>query len=257
MNGQWQPPQLPPMAETPDHAATMGQRRVGGGGGARGGSISPVPGSAEALPSPEELEVKAMSLGLPPLEQCLRRCPRCLQGVPIRSMTCPHCQFSIPISAKTMAKREIKDAAQLSPGVAGGMNGGYGGNARASAMAYGRGAYDNVPSDVLGQDGGGDDGGGSDSEERPRREKRRRQSTKKGPMTATEAELAELDEGLGEDEATSWKKTSGQRRSTGVPNVWRASCFSRCNGIVGVVVGGEGMFSCIRRRFAGVPSFAP
>lgn len=142
MNGQWQPPQLPPMPGTPDHAATMGQRGVGGGGGgARGGSISP------------------------------------------------------------------------GPGVAGGINGGYGGNARPSAMAYGRDAYDNVPGDVGGQGG---DGEGSDSEERPRRQKRRRQSTKKGPMTATEAELAELDEGLGEDENTSWKKSSGQRRSTGV-----------------------------------------
>ncbi|CAN0540186.1 unnamed protein product, partial [Ectocarpus sp. 12 AP-2014] len=47
---------------------------------------------------------------MPPLDTCLRRCPRCLQGVPIRSMMCPHCQYHIPASAKAMARRELKEA---------------------------------------------------------------------------------------------------------------------------------------------------
>ena len=65
------------------------------------------------LPSSEALEVEAMKRGMPPLEQCLRRCPRCLQGVPIRSMMCQHCQYLIPVSAKAMARREMKEAAAI------------------------------------------------------------------------------------------------------------------------------------------------
>lgn len=59
-------------------------------------------------------------------------------------------------------------------------------------------------------------GGGSDSDEPRRRQKRKRQSTKKGNMTATEEELAELDEGMEDEEPVSWKKTTGQRGRSGV-----------------------------------------
>ncbi len=41
-------------------------------------------GEADVLPSAEELEAEAMKRGMPPLDTCLRRCPRCLQGIPIR-----------------------------------------------------------------------------------------------------------------------------------------------------------------------------
>lgn len=40
--------------------------------------------SAGGLPSSDDLEAEATKRGLPPLDTCLRRCPRCLQGVPIR-----------------------------------------------------------------------------------------------------------------------------------------------------------------------------
>lgn len=59
-------------------------------------------------------------------------------------------------------------------------------------------------------------GGGSDSDEPQRRQKRKRQSTKKGNMTATEEELAELDEGMEDEEPVSWKKTTGQRGRSGI-----------------------------------------
>lgn len=211
MNGQWQPPQLPAMPGTADDAGMMG--RMAGMGAARAGPMSPGggAGNADALPSSEELEIKAMGLGMPPLEQCLRRCPRCLQGVPIRSMMCSHCQYSIPVSAKAMARREMKEAAQQGSGINGGA--GYGGNIGA-AMAYDRGGgggCGNSPSNP--EPLGGE--GGSDSDGPKPRQKRRRQSTKKGNMTATEEELAELDEGLEDDEPVSWKKTSAQRRTGG------------------------------------------
>lgn len=162
------------------------------------------------LPSSEELELEAMKRGMPPLEQCLRRCPRCLEGVPIRSMMCQHCQYLIPVSAKAMARREMKEAAALR-GQQGGIaaNGGLVGHA--ARGEHGVEAVAGVASAGGGAGAGTGVTGGSDSDERPR-QKRKRQSTKKG-NTATEEELAELDEGLSEDEPVSWRKSSGQRRA--------------------------------------------
>lgn len=218
MNGQWQPPQLPAMPGSADGAGMMG--RMAGTGAGRVGPMSPGgAGNADVLPSSEELEIKAMGLGMPPLEQCLRRCPRCLQGVPIRSMMCSHCQYSIPVSAKAMARREMKEAAQQGSGINGGCS--YAGNV-GPAMSYGRSGgsgYGNSPMKSEGLGGGG----GSDSDGAKPRQKRRRQSTKKGNMTATEEELAELDEGLEEDEPVSWKKTSGQRRTGETLGVGRSN----------------------------------
>lgn len=182
-------------------------------------------GGADVLPSSEALEVEAMKRGMPPLEQCLRRCPRCLQGVPIRSMMCQHCQYLIPVSAKAMARREMKEAAALQ-GQAMAVNGaraGYGTGATPAAVAAGAGGGYYGGSPVQGADGAGEDGGGSDSDEPRRRQKRKRQSTKKGNMTATEEELAELDEGIEDEEPVSWKKSTGQRGRSGTshcPVLW-------------------------------------
>ena len=161
------------------------------------------------LPSSEELEIEAMKRGMPPLEHCLRRCPRCLQGVPIRSMMCQHCQYLIPVSAKAIARREMKEAAALKGQQGVVANGGPAGPAGSDDRKGGGEA--GVAVVRPGTEAVGD-AGGSDSDERPR-QKRKRQSTKKGMMTATEEELAELDEGLSEEEQVSWRKSSGQRRA--------------------------------------------
>lgn len=225
MNGQWPPSQMPLMSGTLDRGAHMDGMMMGnmrGSGGVQG-PISPGKGGSgqgtvDVLPSSEALEVEAMKRGMPPLEQCLRRCPRCLQGVPIRSMMCSHCQYVIPASAKAMARREMKVAAMHGGGQhAAVMNGGYG--STGSPTASGGGGYRNYPSPRAGGAGRGGREGGSDSDEPQPRQKRRRQSTKKGNMTATEEELAELDEGLEDEEPVSWRKSSAQRR-TGVCWDW-------------------------------------
>lgn len=194
-------------------------------------------GGADALPSSEALEVEAIKRGMPPLEQCLRRCPRCLQGVPIRSMMCPHCQYLIPVSAKAMARREMKEAALQGQGVTiNGAQAGYSTAATPAAVAAGAAAaaaaspgyYPVLPeqiaeapvaeatvAEITAAEVTGVEAGGSDSDEPRRRQKRKRQSTKKGSMTATEEELAELDEGMEDEEPVSWKKSSGQRGRSG------------------------------------------
>lgn len=136
---------------------------------------------------------------------CLR-CPFHPPSVSPDSMTCPHCQYHIPVSAKALARREMKEAAMLHhPGSGmilngGGAAGGYDGYHR---PAGGHPQHQQHQAQA---------GGGEESPERPR-QKRKRQSTKKGMMTATEEELAELDEGLSDDEPVSWKKSSNQRRA--------------------------------------------
>ncbi len=125
------------------------------------------------------------------------------------SMTCPHCQYAIPVSAKALARREMKEAAVHHAGMmangGGAAAAGYDGYNHPQAGQHMRQQY---------QQGGGAGGGGDEPEspERPR-QKRKRQSTKKGMMTATEEELAELDEGLSDEEQTSWRKSSNQRRA--------------------------------------------
>lgn len=124
------------------------------------------------------------------------------------SMTCPHCQYPIPASAKAQARREMKEAA-LHHGAGMMANGG-------TAAAVSGGGYDGYQQAEHQQQqqqavaGGAD--GMDDSAEKPR-QKRKRQSTKKGLMTATEEELAELDEGLSDDEPVSWRKSANQRRA--------------------------------------------
>lgn len=137
------------------------------------------------------------------LPACLPACLRCPFHPPSLSpdsMTCPHCQYHIPVSAKALARREMKEAAMLHhPGSGMMMNGG--------GAAGGYDGYHPQHQQHQAQAGRGEE-----SPERPR-QKRKRQSTKKGMLTATEEELAELDEGLSDDEPVSWKKSSNQRRA--------------------------------------------
>lgn len=118
-------------------------------------------------------------------------------------MNCPHCQYHIPVSAKALARREMKEAAMHHQAHPGGM-----------MMNGGGGGYDGYrqghPSHLHQQHQQAQ--AAEESPERPR-QKRKRQSTKKGMMTATEEELAELDEGLSDDEPVSWRKSSNQRRA--------------------------------------------
>ncbi|CAN0131795.1 unnamed protein product, partial [Ascophyllum nodosum] len=237
MNGQWpgtpQPPlqhqlqqqqqqQLLLLQQTGSLQPSYGRGHVGQGPGHEVGSVA---GGGDVLPSSEELEIEAMKRGMPPLEHCLRRCPRCLQGVPIRSMMCQHCQYLIPVSAKAIARREMKEAAALKGQQGVVANGGPAGPAGSDDRKGGGEA--GVAVVRPGTEAVGD-AGGSDSDERPR-QKRKRQSTKKGMMTATEEELAELDEGLSEEEQVSWRKSSGQRRAGRVQTDKRKKKCPSCN----------------------------
>lgn len=238
MNGQWPPqpgqPQASQMQQGPPLGGMGGGGGIGGEGGAAGGGANI---TNEMLPSSEALEVEAMRRGMPPLEQCLRRCPRCLQGVPIRSMMCQHCQYLIPVSAKAIARREMKEAAQQQHGSghtmmnnggggfpnqvnqADGGGSGYGGGYPVTATPQAGGALQGPGpgAAAVAETGAGGGGGGSDSDERKPRVKRKRQSTKKGLTTATEEELKELDEGMSsEEEPVSWRKSSTNRGRSGV-----------------------------------------
>ena len=138
-------------------------------------------------------------------------------------MTCPHCQYHIPASAKALARRELKEAAAMNP------HGGMMANGGAAA-----GGYDGYRHPQAGHpmhhqqyqhpQAGAGRGEEAESPERPR-QKRKRQSTKKGMMTATEEELAELDEGLSDEEQVSWKKSSNQRRAG------MCGCAGACRGV--------------------------
>lgn len=131
-------------------------------------------------------------------------------------MTCPHCQYSMPTSAKAQAHRDIKDATlHHADGMM--VNGGS-----ATAAAASGGVHDGYQQagheqqqqqqEVAAAAASGGGGGMDDAVEKPR-QKRKRQSTKKGLMTATAEELAELDEGLSDDEPVSWRKSGNQRRA--------------------------------------------
>lgn len=132
-------------------------------------------------------------------------------------MMCQHCQYQIPVSAKTMARREMKEAAlqhQSTGGGAGVMaaNGvagaEYDGYRQPAAQQQQQQHYQASQPEQEVTAAAPE----ADSPERPR-QKRKRQCTKKGMTTATEEELAELDEGLSDEEPVSWRKTSGQRRA--------------------------------------------
>lgn len=185
-----------------------------------GSPMYPVAGVGDVIPSSEALEEEAMRRGMPPLDQCLRRCPRCLQGVPIRSMNCQFCQYSIPVSAKAMARREMKEAALQQEHTNGmSVGGGAGVAGYSSTAVYGGGGHFVAPTAALPhsqRNAGVEDGdAGGNSEEEvglgARRQKRKRQSTTKGTMTATEEDLAELDEGVEDEEPVSWRKSTGKR----------------------------------------------
>lgn len=121
-------------------------------------------------------------------------------------MMCPHCQYQIPVSAKTMARREMKEAAAgHHAGGAMAANGGGAGYDGYRQPGAGQQYQSRQPEEEVA-------GAEEESPERPR-QKRKRQCTKKGMTTATEEELAELDEGLSDEEPVSWRKTSGQRRA--------------------------------------------
>ncbi|CAM9564509.1 unnamed protein product, partial [Choristocarpus tenellus] len=76
-------------------------------------SVPPTPSFAAdgVTPSAEQLEAEALRRGMQPLVMCLRRCPHCLEGVPIRSRMCSYCHFMIPPSAKAAARKEAQEAA--------------------------------------------------------------------------------------------------------------------------------------------------
>ncbi|CAN0018086.1 unnamed protein product, partial [Discosporangium mesarthrocarpum] len=162
-------------------------------------------GNGGVMPSAEQLEAEALRRGKQPLVMCLRRCPHCLEGVPIRSRMCSYCHFMIPPSAKAAARKEAQDAAN------------QGGNGSATQQTV---SPDPTGTGAIGSNnragGMGGAGGGGEEEvaEAPRR-RRKRQVSKKGLMTATEEEMAELDEGLEEDEPVSWRKSIGQRGRSG------------------------------------------
>ncbi|CAM9554270.1 unnamed protein product, partial [Scytosiphon promiscuus] len=228
-HGQWPPHQQQQMQQQQlydqQQQQYQGQQQAGmplsPGGGQGGGA------SAVALPSSEDLEAEAAKRGMPPLDTCLRRCPRCLQGVPIRSMVCQHCQYQIPVSAKTMARREMKEAAlqHQSGGSGGGMAANGGGAGGAEYDGYRQPAGQDYQNRQTEPEAAAPE---EDSPERPR-QKRKRQCTKKGMTTATEEELAELDEGLSDEEPVSWRKTSGQRRAGRVQTDKRKKKCPSCN----------------------------
>ena len=90
-HGQWPPPpqQQPPMQHYPpqhQQYQPSGMPLPPGGPGIAAAAAAAAGGRVEAdvLPTSEELEAEAVRRGMPPLDTCLRRCPRCLQGVPIR-----------------------------------------------------------------------------------------------------------------------------------------------------------------------------